>query len=118
MEKTIENAEEILKANLETVARVYEWARLLEYNNTTSFSDHFVKQYRCRPSEKLTKIRLESVIKVLRSTNKKCLKVAWEHSMDNEKELYNFTTYHLGISPTKIRSLPQKKFEKLCEEFM
>lgn len=87
MGKTIENAEEILKASLETVARVYEWARLLKYNNTTSFSGHFVRGYRCRPSEKSTKIRWGSVIKVLSSTNKKCLNVAWEYSMDNEKEL-------------------------------
>lgn len=116
--KPIRGAEEILKNHLDTIARVYKWAKLLGYNNTNNFSNLFVRHYRCRPSEMLKEIRLKSIIKMLRNTNKKCLKIAWKHSMADEKALYNFMTYHLELFPTEIRNLPQNKVNELLEEFL
>lgn len=113
--KQIRDAVEELKANLDKVARVYEWAELMGYESSKLFYSHFLKYYRCLPSEVLKHVRLQSIITMLQS-NRSCREVAWAHSLPDEKALNNYTNYHLGISPGKIKRLSPKEIVEITEK--
>lgn len=103
---TIKKAVDHLVDNLDTVARVGEWATLMGYSNAKKFSRHYLKCFQHRPSEKLEEVRLNSVVQQLRDSKRKSnLQIAWEHSFPDEKSLYNFVKYHLGCSPTQIKCM-------------
>lgn len=111
--KSIEDAVEELKINLETVARVYEWADLMDYENPKIFTRHFLRHFGRRPSEVLKEVRLESIITQLRKNGDSCLQVAQAHSLPDEKALNNYTNRHLDISPNKIKRLSDKELRNL-----
>lgn len=114
--KPIEDAVEELKNNLETVARVSEWAGLMGYKNPKLFSRHFLRQHKCRPSEVLKEVRLKSIIKELRENGEGCLQTAWNHSLPDEKALYNYVKHHIDCSPTNIKFMSKKKLLDLMAE--
>jgi len=114
--KIIEDAVKEIRANLDTIAKVYEWAELMGYNDSKIFSRHFLRHFHKRPSEVLTRVRLKSIIKMLRKSNKSCLEIAWKHSMTDEKVLNNYTNRHLGISPSMVKELPAKKLENRLDK--
>ncbi|MDX1671814.1 MAG: hypothetical protein R3211_05695 [Balneolaceae bacterium] len=120
---SIHNAVEHLKANLTDVARVNEWADLMGYENPRRFSEKFLNHYGIRPQKVMELVRLESIIRMLRSDrNMLHIKVARRHSLPDEKSLYNFTWYHSGFSPTEWKKMSEKKMryelEKLWKEIM
>lgn len=115
--KPIEKAVEELKENMETVARVDEWARLMGYKRTRLFSRHFLRHFRIRPSEVLKEVRLRSIIKQLRDNGSSGLEVAVSHSLPNEKGMNNFVRRHLGVSPTKIKMMSDKELQGFMEKF-
>jgi transcriptional regulator GlxA family with amidase domain len=113
--KPIEDAIEELKSNLNTVARVNEWAQLMGYKSTKLFSRHFLRKYRCRPSEILMQIRLKSIITMIRRNDKSCTEIAWKHSLPDEKALNSYTNRHFGIPPKKIKNMSARKLRKKIE---
>ncbi len=114
--KPIEDAVDELKSNLETVARVSEWAALMEYRKPRTFSSDFRRHYRCNPSDVLKEVRLASIIGMLRTNNKFCWEVALVHSLPDEKALYNYVKRHMNCSPTKIKNMSKKELLSLIDE--
>ena len=113
----IHNAVDELKANLSDVARVFEWADLMGFEDPKRFSEQFLRHYGVRPQKIMELIRLESIIKYLRSEeNYSNYKVARLHSLPCEKTLNNFTNYHTGHSPTALKNKSGKEIDRLVEE--
>lgn len=117
MEKsTLENALPQLKSNLTDVARVFEWARLMGFEDPKEFSEKFLRHYGVRPQKIMELVRLESIVRYLRSEEEHSnLKVARLHSLPCEKTLNNFTNYHTGYSPTDIKNMSANEVEELLE---
>ncbi|MDZ7690148.1 MAG: hypothetical protein U5K69_03155 [Balneolaceae bacterium] len=112
----MEEAVKHLKANLRYVARVYEWANLMGYENPKRFSEKFLNYFGIRPQKIMELIRLESIICDLRSTE--CysnMYVARKHSLPDEKTLNNFTNYHAGHSPTGFKNMSEEEVTGLIE---
>lgn len=114
-EKPIETAVEELKDNLDTVARVNEWAELMGYARPKRFSRHFLHYYEIRPEQVLVRIRLNSIAKEIRTGQKKYYEIARSHSLPDEKALNNLTKRHLGYPPSKIKTLEEKELQELLE---
>lgn len=114
---TMDHAIKKLKNNLSDVARVFEWADLMGYENPKRFSEIFLRHHGVRPQKIMELVRLESIIRDLRNkrsyTN---LKIARMHSLPNEKTLNNFTNYHSGHSPTTLRGMPSDEVDLLMEK--
>jgi len=114
---TIKEAVPKLKANLPKVARVNEWAELMGYDNPRTFSDTFLRHFGVRPQKIMELVRLESIIRHLRSRHSaRNLLIARRHSIPDEKTLNNFTNYHLGYSPTDIKNMTESEIRKIMEQ--
>lgn len=113
----LEDAIGMLKDNLDEVGRVSEWAKLMGYKDPKKFSLHFTRHFHCRPSQILNEVRLLSIIEDLQQSENSCMKIAWDHSLPDEKALYSFINYHLGKSPTKIRNLDFRQVNSMTEKF-
>lgn len=111
--KPIKYAIDELEANLATTARIYEWAELMGYENPKLFARHFIRQFHRRPSEVLTEVRLGSLIEQLRMNDSSCLEVALEHSLPDEKALYNYFKRHLDCSPTEVQAMTEQELQAL-----
>lgn len=112
----IQHAVNELKSNLTEVARVFEWADLMGYEDPKRFSEKFLRHYGVRPQKIMELVRLESIIRYLRSTeNYSNIKIARLHSLPCEKTLNNFTNYHAGCSPTNLKNMSQETIEQLLE---
>jgi len=70
--KPIELAVKELEENLDTVARITEWAELMGYKRSKLFSRHFLKHYGIRPEKMLVNIRLRSITIKLQRGQKNC----------------------------------------------
>jgi hypothetical protein len=115
--QTLHNAVDELKANLTDVARVFEWADLMGYEDPKRFSEKFLRHYGVRPQKIMELVRLESIIKYLRSDeNYSNFKIARLHSLPCEKTLNNFTNYHAGVSPTALKSKTDEEISRLMEK--
>jgi len=115
--QTLHNAVEELMANLTEVARVFEWADLMGYEDPKRFSEKFLRYYGVRPQKIMELVRLESIIRYLRSTEGYSnYKVARLHSLPCEKTLNNFTNYHAGYSPTALKHKSREEVDSLMEE--
>lgn len=106
-----------LKANLSNVARVEEWARLMGYKNPKKFSRKFLRHHLVRPQKILEFIRLKSIIHQLRRGKSSNFEIARRHGIPDEKALNKFTNYHLGYSPTDLKTMPKKQLKKELEIF-
>ena len=117
MEKhPIKNALPELKANLTEVARVFEWASLMGYEDPKKFSETFLRYYGVRPQKIMELVRLKSIIRYLRKSEKPSnLRIARMHSLPCEKTLNNFTNYHAGHSPTRLREMDDREIQRLTE---
>jgi len=115
--QTLHNAVEELMANLTEVARVFEWADLMGYEDPKRFSEKFLRYYGVRPQKIMELVRLESIIRYLRSDEGYSnYKVARLHSLPCEKTLNNFTNYHAGYSPTALKHKSREEVDSLMEE--
>lgn len=114
-EKPIKHAVKVLKENLDTIARVSEWAELMGYNRTKLFSRHFLKQFSTRPEKIIITVRLRSIIQELQNSQKGCYEIARLHSLPDEKALNNFTKRHLGYSPSHIKNMDINDLQELLE---
>lgn len=113
---TMDQAVKHLKDNLAEVARVFEWAGLMGYEDPKRFSEKFLRHYGVRPQKIMELIRLESVIRTLRTKQSYSnLKIARIHSIPNEKTLNNFTKYHSGFSPTELKNMKEDQVKQLLE---
>lgn len=113
----LNNAIDELKANLTDVARVFEWADLMGYEDPKRFSEKFLRHFGVRPQKIMELVRLESIIRYLRSDeNCSNFKIARLHSLPCEKTLNNFTNYHTGHSPTTLRKKSEEEISRLMEE--
>lgn len=116
-QNTIHNAVDELKSNLTDVARVFEWADLMGYEDPKRFSEKFLRHYGVRPQKIMELIRLESIIRFLRSEQQfSNFRIARMHSLPCEKTLNNFTNYHTGHSPTRLKNMPEEEVMKLLED--
>jgi len=113
--KPIELAVKELEENLDTVARITEWAELMGYKRSKLFSRHFLKHYGIRPEKMLVNIRLRSITIKLQRGQKNCYEIARLHSLPDEKALNNFTNRHLGVSPSKIKKMDFNNLQELLE---
>lgn len=115
-QNTIQNAVNELKSNLTEVARVFEWADLMGYEDPKRFSEKFLRHYGVRPQKIMEVVRLESIIRFLRSgENYANFRIARLHSLPCEKTLNNFTNYHTGYSPTHLKNMPEEEVEQLMK---
>src|SRR6056297_2679384 len=115
--QTLHNAVEELMANLTEVARVFEWADLMGYEDPKRFSEKFLRYYGVRHQKIMELVRLESIIRYLRSAEGYSnYKVARLHSLPCEKTLNNFTNYHAGYSPTALKHKSREEVDSLMEE--
>ncbi len=113
----LHNAVEELRANLTDVARVFEWADLMGYEDPKRFSEKFLRHFGVRPQKIMELIRLESIIRSLRSEEDYSnYKIARMHSLPCEKTLNNFTNYHTGYSPTALKMKSSKEIGDLMED--
>lgn len=113
---SMENALPELKSNLTEIARVFEWARLMGYEDPKKFSEKFLRHYGIRPQKIMELVRLESIIRYLQSEQDfSNLKIARLHSLPCEKTLNNFTNYHAGYSPTDLRNKSEQEIQELLE---
>ncbi len=114
----IAQAIEKLELNLSHVARVSEWSVLMGYDHPQKFANQFLRHFAVRPLKVLDCIRLRSIVRQLRSAQKYTnLEIAHAHSLPDEKALNNFTKYHLGFSPSRIRTLPESILEERFKKF-
>lgn len=112
----IQHAVNELKSNLTEVARVFEWADLMGYEDPKRFSEKFLRHYGIRPQKIMELIRLGSIIRGLRSSNNYSnIKIAHQHSLPCEKTLNNFTNYHAGYSPTDLKTMSEEEIDRLME---
>jgi methylphosphotriester-DNA--protein-cysteine methyltransferase len=111
--KPITDAKKELKANLDTVARVYEWAELMNYKKPKLFARHFLRHWGKPPSAVMVIVRLKSIIAQLRNTDNSCFQIARMHGMTDEKALNNFVNRHLSCSPTRVKAVKVSKLDKL-----
>lgn len=112
----LQNAVDELKANLADVARVFEWADLMGYEDPKRFSEKFLRHYGVRPQKIMELVRLESIINYLRADkNYPNFKIARLHSLPCEKTLNNFTNYHTGYSPTALKNKSSEEITMLME---
>lgn len=113
----LHNAVEELRANLTDVARVFEWADLMGYEDPKRFSEKFLRHFGVRPQKIMELIRLESIIRSLRSEEDYSnYKIARMHSLPCEKTLNNFTNYHTGYSPTALKEKSSEEIGDLMED--
>ncbi|MDX1636332.1 MAG: hypothetical protein R3281_00080 [Balneolaceae bacterium] len=112
----ITRAVDMLKANLNEVARVIEWAHLMGYNSPKKFSRKFLRHYTVRPQRVLEYTRVKSIVHELRKGSKSNFEIAITHGIPDEKGLNKFTNYHLGCCPTAIKQMTEEKVESKMEK--
>jgi transcriptional regulator GlxA family with amidase domain len=114
--KPISRAVEELKAHISEVARVYEWAEHMGYDNPKKFSRHFLRYFGVRPQKAITYIRLRSIVKQLRYNDQQDnYEIAQSHGIPDEKALNNFTNFHIGMSPSEIKTSSNKEINRALE---
>lgn len=106
---------EVLNENLIDVAQVREWADLMGYGSTKKFSRRFLHYFSVRPCKILVHIRLKSIYGQLRGGQLSNFEIACCHSMTDEKALNKYVNYHLGCSPRKLKTMPEKQFIRLLK---
>jgi methylphosphotriester-DNA--protein-cysteine methyltransferase len=116
-EEPLSDAIEKLKNHLSDIARVAEWADLMGYDNPKYFSEKFLQHYDVRPHKVMDYIRLKSITKYLRTTEYSNHQIARIHSLPGEKALNNYTNYHLGHSPTNLKTMPEARLYSILEKF-
>lgn len=107
----------VLRRNLTRIARVEEWAYLMGYPNPKRFSRKFLHYYSVRPIQILKYIRLKSISLQLRNKDDSNFEIARRHSIPDEKALNKFTNYHIGCSPSELRSMSEAMLEQELEKF-
>lgn len=117
LEDKLRKAPVVLKENLDTVARVSEWSRLVKIHPTKKFSRYFLRYYRIRPQKAMNVIRLKSIVVELKKKEKSNFEIAIAHSISDEIALNKFIKYHFGCSPTKLRALPTHLINNKLEKF-
>lgn len=108
---------ETLSENLRQVAQVGEWADLMGYQNPKKFSRRFLRHYAVRPCKMLISVRLKSIYEELRSDNCSNFEIARRHSLPDEKALNKFVNYHLGCCPSRLKAMPEHRFNNKMEKF-
>lgn len=115
--KPIAEAFDELRNHLSEIGRVYEWAYFMGYDDPKMFGEKFLQFYDIRPHKAMDYIRLKSIIHYLRASDTYTNhQIACLHSIPNEKALNNYTNYHLGLSPTDIKSMPESKLDSIFEK--
>lgn len=107
----------VLKSNLDTTARVSEWAQLMGYACPKKFSRKFRCYHAIRPQTCLKYVRLKSILKALRDENISNYEIARKHGIPDEIALNKFIKYHLHCSPTEVKHMPQNRLERKIENF-
>ncbi|MEX2397144.1 MAG: hypothetical protein WD491_08970, partial [Balneolales bacterium] len=116
--RVIREAIKKLEANLDKVAQVSEWAKLIGYQDVNKFSRHFLWHFKKKPGKILKVIRQKSIIKDLRNRNASNLEVALNHSLRDENALYGFIKYYFGCSPTEIKDMTDKELRQLMNKII
>jgi len=101
----IQESVTLLRANLSNTARVSEWAELMGYNCPKRFARCFLRHYSARPQKILEFVRMKSITHQLREDNLSNFEIARAHGIADEIALNKFVNYHLGCSPSRVKSL-------------
>ncbi|MDI6402712.1 hypothetical protein QLX67_11960 [Balneolaceae bacterium ANBcel3] len=114
----IHQAIDVLQANLSHVARVVEWSNIMGFDHPQKFAYKFLRHYQVRPLKVLDYMRLKSIIHQLRSDRRYSnLEIALAHSLPDEKALNNFTNYHLGVPPRRLKSMSEAELKRSFQKF-
>lgn len=113
---SISSSLDILQQNLETTARVAEWARLVGFECPKKFARQFLRYYSIRPQTYLKYVRLKNISKDLRNETKTNFEVARKYGIPDEIALNKFINYHLNCSPTDLKCMPQNQLEEKVEK--
>lgn len=115
--KHISKSIHVLNNHLVEVAQVKEWADLMGYRSTRKFSRLFLRYYAVRPGKILVSIRLKSIYKQLRNSNRSNFHIARRHCLPDEKALNKFVNYHLSCCPSQLIRMKEEDFSKRIEKF-
>jgi AraC-like DNA-binding protein len=107
----IEEAVDVLKTNLDTIASVTEWAIRMGYGNSKTFRRHFKREFRSNPGRILTDIRLTAIVIDIHKNHSTCDEIAWKYCLPDGKGVSNLIKYHLGCTPSDIRELPPNQID-------
>lgn len=102
----VSNSIKILNENLNSVARVAEWASVMGYDCPKRFSRRFQRHYSERPQKVMEFVRVKSITRQLRQHKWSNFEIARAHGLADEIALNKFVNYHLGCSPTHVKQLP------------
>ncbi|REL24463.1 helix-turn-helix domain-containing protein [Rhodohalobacter sp. SW132] len=108
----VSNSIKILNENLNSVARVAEWADVMGYDCPKKFARSFLKHYYERPQAYLKYVRLKSITRDLRDGKQSNFMIAIKHGIPDEIALNKFVNYHLGCSPTDIKRMTTEQAER------
>lgn len=100
---------EVLKAHLDEIFLLHEWAVKMGYENRETFHRDFRSHYGVYPKKVLNAVQITSIARILRQDNTSGLDIAKKHSLRTENALNNFVNYHVKCSPTKIKEIPKQK---------
>jgi AraC-like DNA-binding protein len=107
----IEEAVDVLKTNLESIASVTEWAVYMGYKNSKAFRRHFKREFRNNPGTVLKDMRLTAIVEDIHKDHLTCDEIAWKYCLSDGKGLSNLIKYHLGCTPSDIRKLPPNQID-------
>jgi AraC-like DNA-binding protein len=113
----IEEAVDVLKTNLDTIASVTEWAVRMGYGNSKTFRRHFKREFRSNPGCILMGIRLTAIVLDIHKNHSTCDEIAWKYCLPDGKGLSNLLKYHLRCTPTDIREMSDGELEVKMENW-
>ncbi len=104
MKEQIRRSVTILEQNIQNIRSVSEWAYLVGFRSSKSFSRLFRNEFGIRPKAYLDRIRIEEIKnRFLEMPDVKYYCIALEVGLEDEQALYKFVKNHLGISPTELK---------------
>ena len=109
----ISKALTVLKNKHKDIATVAGWARNMGYEDPTTFSNQFRREFAKRPQPVLLAFRAKKAIVLLRKENLTNYQAARKLDLRNEKGLYQFVKQQLGYAPSTISKMPDKKYQDL-----
>lgn len=108
----ISEAVEKLKANLYVIASVQQWAILMGYDCPKLFARKFQQHFEVRPNIYLKYLRLKYISEELRKRSHSNFEIARKFGVVDEIALNKYIKYHLNCSPTEVKMMKKRQFEK------
>ena len=101
----IEQANEILKKNIDKITSSRKWKEMMGWQNEAKFSRAYRKLCGIRPSGRVVELKVAVAIELLKNNRElSCFDIAQHIGKANDKALNKFLKYHTGKSPSWYRN--------------